>query len=105
MIEDVHQLGAPCLAPQPQGIEKVPRRVALRLDQRPRQNHVHGIDRLGPPAPEGPRRPAVGPLAGQLADRRREPHLELEPAAFKPVVQAMGVAVHRRPALEREVGN
>ena len=105
VVEDVDQIGAARLAPQPPGIEIVPGRVTLRAEQRSGKDEPGGIDRLGPPPDEPPRPPAVARLARQLADMGRESHLEAAVLALEPVVQAVGVLVHRGPALERQIGD
>src|SRR6266480_8104533 len=45
------------------------------------------------------------PVARQVADRGGEPHLEPRIGALQPVVQPVGVAIHRGPTLEGEIGD
>ena len=103
VIQDVHQGGAPRLEPQTQRIEEIAGGVAMRPVQRPGEHDPGRVHRLRPPLQEPA--PAVGGLARQRTDLGGEAHLEPRRRGLEPVVPAMGVAVHRRPALERQVGN
>src|SRR5437773_1977590 len=94
---------APGAALQPPRIEEVARHVALRVAQRAGQDQTGGVHVLRPPARIPPGPASVLGLARQRADLGGEPHLEPGIGALQPVVQPMGVAVHRGPALEREI--
>src|SRR6266516_4333467 len=92
-------------AAQPPGIQHVAGDVALRLMQRTRQHQLRRIHVLGPPPRIAARGAPVRPVARQVPDRRRQPHLESRIGALQPVVQPVGVAIHRGPALEGEIGD
>src|SRR6185503_9158820 len=111
VIEDVYQVRTFRLALQAQRIEKVARGIALRAAQWPGQDDARRVDGLRPPAHECARAAlpstaaAVVDLLRERPDVRREPHVEPGTRALEPVVEAMGVLVHRGPALEGEVGD
>ena len=112
VIEHVHDIGALGLALDPPRIEIIAGRPLLRCMQGTGQDDARGIDRLRPPPHEG--RAATVALVGtrsrthriarQRSDVRRQPDVKSELTAFEPIVQAMGIPVHRRPAFEREIG-
>src|SRR5213594_1017983 len=105
VVEDVHQLGALRLAAQPPGIQHVAGDVTLRLVQGTRQHQLRRIHVLGPPPRIAARGASVAAVACQVPDRRGQPHLESRIGALQPVVQPVGVAIHRGPALEGEIGD
>ncbi len=105
VIEDVHHVGAPGLAPQASGIKEVARHVPLGAEQGAGQHDSGGIHRLAPPADESARAAPVARLARQLPDVGGEPDLHARIRALEPVVQAMGILVHRGPVFQRQVGN
>ena len=114
VIEDVHDVGALRLALDAPRIEVIARRVRLRTVQRAGQHDARRIDRLGPPAHErfapiaalvAGRAAAAGGVAGQGTDVSGQLDAEAEVAAFEPVMEAVGVAVHGRPMLEGQIGN
>ena len=105
VIEDVHQARPLGVALEPPRIEQVARHVALRIPQRAGQHQAGGIHVLRPPPRIAAGATPVLGLACERADLGGEPHLEPGIGALQPVVQPVGVAVHRGPALEGEVGD
>ena len=112
VVEHVHEIGALRLALDSPRIEVVAGRPLLWPVEGTGQDDARGIDRLRPPPHEG--RAATVALVGtrsrthriarQRSDVRRQPDVKSELTALEPIVQAMGIPVHRRPAFEREIG-